>query len=171
MNMKHKILLFYSWIIRLLTSLLPESRFSSSIRGFFYSIAIKKCGKNFQVSSGVILQNLENLEIGNDVYFAPRVIINAAGNVKFEDEVMLGFNVVIVSTDHTKIDNSFRFGESNIGEITLKKGCWIGANSVVLRNTTIEEGVVVGANSVIKGVTVPNSIYVGCPAKIKLKTA
>jgi len=163
--LKHKLLLFYSWTIRLLTSLLPESSFSSRLRGFLYSFGINECGKNFQVSSGVILQNLENLSIGNNVYFAPGVVINAIDKIIFEDEVMLGFNVVVVSGDHSKKDGSYRYGKSKTDKIYFKFGSWVGANSVILKGAVVGKGTVIGANSVLKKLTEEESIYFGNPIK------
>jgi len=149
----------------LITILLPESSFSSRIRGFLYSFGIKECGKNFQVSSGVILQNLENISIGNNVYFAPRVVVNAIDKIIFEDEVMLGFNVVVVSGDHSKLNGSYRYGKSKTGNIHFKFGSWVGANSVILRGAIVENGTAIGANSVLKKTTEKESIYFGNPIK------
>ena len=163
--MIHKLLLFYSWAVRLSTSLLPESSFSSRLRGFLYSFGIKECGKNFQVSSNVILQNLENLSIGNNVYFAPGVVINAIDKIIFEDEVMLGFNVIVVSGDHSKKNGSYRYGKSKTEKIYFKFGSWVGANSVILKGAVIEKGTVIGANSVLKKTTDKESIYFGNPIK------
>lgn len=157
----HSLLLLYSWLIRFGCEVLPESSYSSKIRGFLYSLVLKNCGKNFQVSSGVIIQNLENLTVGNNVYFAPRVIINAIDSVIFEDDVMLGFNVVVVSGDHTKQNGSYRFGKSKKGKIIFKYGSWVGANSVILRGSIVNKGVVIGANSVLKGKTIEDKVYFG----------
>ena len=163
--MEHKILLFYSWIVRQLTSFLPESSISSKVRGFFYGIGMKSCGKNFQVSSNVILLNLENIIVGDNVYFAPGVVVNAIDTITFESEVMLGFNVVVVSGDHTKLKGSYRYGPSRTDKIHFKFGSWVGANSVVLKGATVGRGTVIGANSVLKKITDCNSVYFGNPIK------
>lgn len=42
---------------------------------------------------------------------------------------------------------------------------FIGVNTTVLPNTTIEDNVIIGAGSVVKGVCEANSVYAGLPAK------
>ena len=158
--LNHKILLFVSWIIRIMTVIIPDSRFGNRLRGNLYRLFVSGTCQRLEISSNVRLINLENIYFGNDVYLAPGVIINAIDDVFFEDEVMLGFNVVVVSGDHSKIGNSFRFGKSKTGIIIFKHGCWVGANSVILKGAVISSGTVIGANSVVKSVTEPNSVYI-----------
>jgi acetyltransferase-like isoleucine patch superfamily enzyme len=159
--MKHKILMVLSWIIRTFTSFLPDSKLFNRLRGFIYSFFVSGTTKKLEISSNVRLINLENISFGDDVYLAPGVIINAIDDVIFENQVMLGFNVIVVSGDHTKIHDSYRFGKSKKDKIIFKNGCWVGANSVILKGATISSGTVIGANSVVKSHTEKNSIYVG----------
>jgi acetyltransferase-like isoleucine patch superfamily enzyme len=159
--MNHKLLLIVSWIIRIITVLIPDSKFGNRFRGLLYGLFVSGPAKRLEISSNVRLINLENIVFGNDVYLAPGVIINAIEKILFEDEVMLGFNVVVVSGDHTKIDNSYRFGKSKSDRIIFKYGSWVGANSVILKGAIISSGTVIGANSVVKSITEPNSTYIG----------
>lgn len=166
--MKHKILLIISWYVRIMTSVIPDSKLGNRLRGWFYSLFVSGSCKRLEVSSNVRLINLENITFGTDVYLAPGVIINAIENVIFEDQVMLGFNVVVVSGDHTKIGNSYRFGKSNSKAIIFKHGSWVGANSVILKGSLISSGTVIGANSVLKSKTDSDSVYISSQLK-KLK--
>ena len=50
--------------------------------------------------------------------------------------------------------------------ITIGEGCFIGANSFILKGTTLGNNVVVGAGSVVSGTFPDNVIIAGNPAKI-----
>ena len=50
--------------------------------------------------------------------------------------------------------------------IEIGEGCFIGANSIILKGTTLGNNVVVGAGSVVHGTFPDNVIIAGNPAKI-----
>jgi sugar O-acyltransferase (sialic acid O-acetyltransferase NeuD family) len=51
------------------------------------------------------------------------------------------------------------------GNVTLKSNSMIGTGSTIIQGITIEENVVLGAGAVVTKNTIPNSLYVGVPAK------
>ncbi|WP_351009474.1 hypothetical protein [Shewanella sp. S1-58-MNA-CIBAN-0166] len=163
--MKHKFLLIYTWFVRLCFIFFPDQPIIMRIRGFFYSFGMKKCGRNFQVSSSVILRNLEKISVGNNVYLAPNVIVNAVTDVFFSHEVMVGFNSVIVSGNHSFLDNSFRFGTSISSPIMIGSGSWIGANCTVVAGANVPSCSLVAANSCFTGQHTEEGIYGGVPSK------
>lgn len=155
----------YSWFIGLITFFFPDIPFLMRFRGFLYSLGIKKCGYNFQVSRHCIIRGLDKLSIGNNVYLAPNSIINAIGAIIIEDEVMIAFNSVIVSGNHIFSNNSYRFGKSQPIAIEIKRGAWVSANCTVTGGSKIGEGTVIGANSMVRGSVDSNSLYAGVPVK------
>ena len=56
-----------------------------------------------------------------------------------------------------------------IGPVTLGDHVFVGANSVILPETTIGHHSVVGALSVARGKYPPYSLIVGAPAKVKAR--
>ena len=50
--------------------------------------------------------------------------------------------------------------------IRIGEGCFIGANSIILKGTTLGNNVVVGAGSVVSGTFPDNVIIAGNPAKV-----
>nr|MBW0026557.1 hypothetical protein [Segatella copri] len=50
--------------------------------------------------------------------------------------------------------------------IVIGEGCFIGANTIILKGTTLGRNVVVGAGSVVCGTFPDNVIIAGNPAKI-----
>ncbi|MCF7487632.1 acyltransferase [Vibrio sp. A2-1] len=161
----HKFNLLYTWFIRTVTYWLPDQPVIMRLRGKLYGYRMKSCGRNFQVSSNVILRTLENLTVGDDVYLAPNVVINCSDTITIESEVLIGFNVVVVSSNHSILNGSYRFGTSIDKPIFIGFGSWIGANSTVLAGSYISKSVVIGANSVTNKFVESDGIYAGSPVK------
>lgn len=51
------------------------------------------------------------------------------------------------------------------GKITIGNNCFIGYDSLILKNTTIGNNVIIGARSVVKGNIPSNTVWAGVPAK------
>jgi maltose O-acetyltransferase len=133
-------------------------------RGYCYLLVTSNRSSDFQVSSDVVLRNLENLTIGNSVYLAPGVIINAIGDIHLGDEVMVGFNSVLNSGNHTIKDNSYRYGDKHILPIYVAAGAWIAANCTITAGSNIGLCTLIAANSCYSGGSEDFAIYGGVPA-------
>lgn len=167
--MKHKILLIYTWFVRIILFPLPDIPFIMRFRGFLYSFGMRSCGDDFQVTHDANIKCLENLDVGNNCYIANGCTLICHGLIILEDEVQLGPNVVVVSGNHTARNNSFRFGHGIPGTIILCMGSWVGANSTILAHSILPRGSVLGANSVLnKKFEDVNSLYAGVPARKKI---
>lgn len=164
--MIHKTLLLYTWFIRTIFLIFPDQPLVMKVRGYCYSFGMKSCGKNFQVSASVILRNLENMDVGKDVYLAPNVIINAIDIVCLMDEVMIGFNSVLVSGNHSLVNGSYRYGDSLTDRIEIGRGSWIGANCTVVAGAHLGPSSLLAANSCLSGVHGRKGIYGGVPCKL-----
>lgn len=89
--------------------------------------------------------------------------------ITIEDDVMLAGNVFISDGSHglEHADMPYKFQPmSRIAPVTIKRGCWIGQNVVVLPGVTIGEMAIVGANSVVTQDVPARSIAAGCPARV-----
>lgn len=118
------------------------------------------------VASGALIRSLENISVGNDVYIANYVIINAGGNVTLGDEVMIGFRSCVIAGNHTLSNGSYRFGKSKIKPITIGVGSWIGCNCSILAGSDIPHSSVIGAGSTTtKKLEEPGIYYNGILSK------
>lgn len=63
-------------ILELIGNLLPNNSVGCKLRGRLYKSFFKSCGKNFQVSQNVKLENMKNIVVGNDVYIGYSCWIN-----------------------------------------------------------------------------------------------
>lgn len=162
---------------------------------YFYSYS--KFGSRIAIDNNVIVRHSSSIVLGNRVHLQTGVWLNplssestpsieihdgcdigrncfisAVSSVILENEVLLSPNVIISDHSHETsiLDRSIlNSGISKAKSVRLKKGCWVGANSVILPGVTIGEHSVIGANSVVRK-SVPNfCVAVGSPARIVKK--
>lgn len=153
------------WFVMIVFSFLPDNRISIRIRGYFVSLFLPGKPKGITLGRDVTLLGCDKLLIGDNVYFAKGVWINALGGVKISSEVLLAPYVVIASTKHTFLDGSFFKGKSQFEAITIGHGCWIAAHSTVISGVDLSDGTLVAANSVVTKSFEKRSILSGVPAR------
>ena len=74
---------------------------------------------------------------------------------------MLGPNVSLLTVNHDFEDLQVII----CNPITIKRGAWIDANSVILPGVTVGAGAVVGSGSVVTHDVPPNTVVAGNPAR------
>lgn len=165
--MIHKILLLYAWAVRTFLFFLPDIPIFMRLRGYFYGIAMKKCGKNFQIAHSAIINGLDLCSIGNDVYIANNCNLILNGEIVIGDEVLFGPGVLVSTGNHKFDGHSYRFAKSEMKKVLIGNYTWIGGNSTILGGAVIPEQSIIGAGSVVtkNSCSDKKGIYVGVPAK------
>ncbi|RUR32545.1 acyltransferase [Vreelandella nanhaiensis] len=110
-----------------------------------------------------------SIVIGNNVTSNSMLQVFAQGRVSIEDNVGFGPNVFINDASHGlgSVNVAFKYQPlSGPYPITIGKGCWIGANVVIMPGVNIGMYSVIGANSVVTKNIPAYSIAVGAPAKV-----
>lgn len=153
----HFMLFFTNW--------LPDLVIVLKIRGFLCRPFFGKAGKNLRLGRNLTFYNPQNIEIGNNVYIAYGNWFSANEKIIIDDEVLIGPYCVFASSNHTKKNGSYRYGKSDKKSILIKKGSWIGAQSVITAGSIIEEGVLIGGNSLVRGKLYKQKKYAGNPVK------
>lgn len=109
------------------------------------------------------------MKIGNGTYIGRFVQINAWRNVSIGSNVLVADRVFISDADHnfSNTDVPIRLqGDSYVGPVVLKDGCWIGIGAVILPGVTVGRNAVVAANSVVTKDVPDLAVVGGVPAKI-----
>lgn len=106
-----------------------------------------------------IARHHENLKLGKNVQIGAFTLLDCMKEMEIQDNVKIGWSCTIIS--YSSIDKKS-------GKITLKKGCKVGANSVIFPGVTIGEEAIVGANSLIRRDVPAGQTWVGSPA-IRIK--
>lgn len=118
----------------------------------------------------VRIHKLRGVKIGRNVFIGSDVFIDNTypDSITIEDFVtiisrtfIIGHNFIPLHlTEILEKDSSHRKG------VCLKKGCYIGAQCVIMPGVTIGECSVIGAGSVVTEKIPPYSIAMGSPAKV-----
>lgn len=96
--------------------------------------------------------------------------IYAMDRIEIGNEVLIGGNCKIIDNDFHPLQAEKRKNQQpediKKAPIIIGDGCFIGANSILLKGTTLGKNCVVGAGSVVHGSFPDNVIIAGNPAKI-----
>jgi len=109
------------------------------------------------------------ISIGNRVTATGGLQIAALSEITIEDDVLFATNINITDGLHgyENANEPYKYQPiCKVAPITIKRGCWIGQNVVILPGITIGEFSIIGANSVVTKSIPDKSIAIGNPAKV-----
>ena len=111
------------------------------------------------------------VEVGDHTHFAPGCVLYGWGGLRVGSYCAIAawcmLSTVSQFTDKTE-QPMVTYGE-NADPITLEDDVYLGAHVVVNQGVTVRRGCVVGANSVVLSDTEEYGFYVGAPARLKRK--
>ena len=163
--MKHKFLLLYSWFVRTILYFLPDIPFIMRFRGWLYGLGMKKCGKNFQVTHSTILNGLDKMFVGKNVYIANFGNIICNGYVFLGDNILIGPSIVISSGNHY-FKNGMLSSDSLEDDILIGENVWIASHVTILAGVKIPNNSIIAAGAIVNKKSCTNSgMYAGVPAK------
>lgn len=104
----------------------------------------------------------KGLSVGDNVFINYNCSMMSAGRIIIEDNVQIGPNVMLVTTNH-----DFNHREVVLHRpIVIKKNAWIGGRAMILPGVTVGENAVVAGGAVVTKDVEPNTIVGGNPAKV-----
>jgi acetyltransferase-like isoleucine patch superfamily enzyme len=113
-----------------------------------------------------------DLSIGDNVYINYNVHIGCINKVSIGNNVLFASNIFISDHSHgltdgqdIEISPAFRALTSK-GPVIIKDDVWIGENVSIMPDVTIGRGCIIGANSVVTKSFPDYSIIAGVPAKL-----
>jgi maltose O-acetyltransferase len=122
-------------------------------------------GENVGITSGLNIIGEGIVHIGAGVFINHDCIIESAGDVTLEENVVMGYRVTITTSAHDMTDPDHRGGPWVTAPVTIGKGAWLGASVIVMSGVTIGPGAVVGAGSIVTRDCEPHGLYLGSPAR------
>ncbi|MCM1458712.1 MAG: acyltransferase [Bacteroides sp.] len=125
----------------------------------FFTLELAKGSKlifqgkvNISKNCRICVRDGATLKIGAGIFMNDGCQIICRDKISIGNNVQFGQNVLIFDHDHDyKAEGGVAEGKFKCGEIEIGNNVWIGANSVILRNTKIGDNCVIAAGSVIKG--------------------
>lgn len=138
------------------------------LRWLLYKLLFKRLDGYCYVYPGVRLSHVYGISAGRGLAVSQGAFIYGRGGITFGDDVMIGPNAVIVSSQHRFDDPRLPMVYQGHQEapVTIGSDVWIGANAVVVPGVTIADGTVVGAGAVVTRDTEPYTIVGGIPAAL-----
>ncbi len=130
-------------------------------------------GEEAEVRPGAYVIGCSKVSLGRRVILRPGCMLFAdprtdGAGIVIEDEVMLGSGVHIYVHNHRFDDISCPIidqGHYASKAVTIERGAWVGANSVLLPGVVIGGNAVVGAGSVVTKSVAPRTVVAGNPAR------
>lgn len=124
------------------------------------------CGEGTCIVGPVYLGNVAKVSFGCHVWVGTKFSVYGNGAVTIEDNVDIAPDVAFLTGSHEVSDNPQRRAGKGVSyEIEVQEGCWIGARSTIMGNTTIDTGTIIAAGAVINRSVGPNVIVGGVPGK------
>ena len=139
----------------------PIQRFSPNVVTEFNRGSKVNLGKMVRVHSGtkIKVRNGGKLSIGANAKINYNCIIVCHNSIEIGEGTEFGPSVYLYDHDHDYRaglkENKFKSAPVVIG-----KNCWIGANTIILRGTTIGDNCVIGAGCIVHGKVPANSLFV-----------
>jgi acetyltransferase-like isoleucine patch superfamily enzyme len=94
------------------------------------------------------------------------------GEIVIEDDVLIGAGVHFYTNNHKFSDTNAPIISQGYPDATptdsiiLKRGCWVGANVVILPGVEIGENSVVGAGTIVTKSVPSRVVFAGNPGKV-----
>jgi acetyltransferase-like isoleucine patch superfamily enzyme len=108
------------------------------------------------------------VEIGHHTHFAPNCILYGWGGLKIGPYCNIAAHTVFATVGHDPVirgEKPMCMVPACSGPITLVEDVWTGANVTITADVTIAKGCIIGANAVLTKSTEPYGLYVGVPAR------
>ena len=157
MNAKQLYRATLSWVRVAIIKLFHFSKFS--IKGipvsapfcFTISKGYVEIGRRVNILKGTHIAAVDGgkISIGDSVYINRNCEIISRENISIGNGCRFGPNVCIYDHNH-RFDYSGVKDEYKTGKVVIGNGCWLAANSVVLKGCTIGDGCVIGAGVVVR---------------------
>ena len=106
------------------------------------------------------------IKIGNNIATNNNIFVCAANYIEIGSNTLIGQNVTLMDHEAHGIHSNDRNKIGEIGTIIIGENCWIGNNTIILKNSKIGENSIVAAGAVVSGIFPKNVVIGGVPAKI-----
>ena len=144
---------------------IPDGPHGDRARGKLYEPYLKSFGENFKVGSQAFIFNPNGLSVGNHVYIGFNSYLGQ-GEIRLDDEVLIGNFVSLTASNHLMKGDSFRFGGYKAEPILIGSGTWLGAQSSITAGVTIGRSCLVATGAIVTKSFGDNNIIGGVPAKV-----
>jgi acetyltransferase-like isoleucine patch superfamily enzyme len=154
---------WFGWIVRSVPFML-----GFGLRALYGKLLFKKLQGMPLIYPGVHFTHSYGLSIGSGFSINTGALIDGRGGILIHDNVMVGPNVVIVSSTHDfqQTETPMNKKDHILAPVEICDDVWIGANAVIMGGIKINRGAVIGAGAVVTHDVPEYKIVGGVPAKV-----
>ncbi len=150
----------------LLANWLPDNVMFFRLRGLLARPFLGTCGANLRLGRNITFYNPSNIHLGQDVYIAQGCWFMGGEEICIGDEAIFGPYCVVVSSNHTSLNGSFRYGTPKKMPISIGRGSWIASHVTITAGCEIGDSVLIAAGAVVKGKIHSSTMAGGIPARV-----
>ena len=159
----------YDWpvhFIRLMTNWLPDNVVFLRLRGVLLKPFFKQCGKDLRIGRNTFFYRPSLISFGDHVYLAYGCSLMADEQINIGNDVMFAPFSVVVTGNHTSKNGSFRYGPAQTAPVEIGRGCWVGVHAVITPGVSIGENTLIAAGAVVTA-DIPSGVVAGgVPARV-----
>ena len=128
----------------------------------------KKVGDNIRIGQGVIIDNISELQIGNNVSLNSYCYLIASGGITIGNNVSIAHHSSIVAESHTWDDVTIPICYNKLipTPVVIEDDVWVGCGVRIIGPAHIRNRTIIAAGAVVKGELDTHKIYGGIPAKV-----
>jgi acetyltransferase-like isoleucine patch superfamily enzyme len=154
---------YLGWLLRSLPG--PEGM---ALRALLYRFLLKGVKSSPLIYSGVYLTHTYGIEVGRNFSVNSGSLLDGRGGIRIGDWVMVGPQVVIVSSEHDYLqtDGPMASVDHQMRPVVIEDDVWIGAHAFIRGGTIIGRGAVVAAGAMVVTDVGSGDIVAGVPAKV-----
>lgn len=155
-----------NYLIKIILIFIPETR-CFRFKRCLYRLVGYKIGKNVRICSSARIYGPGIIELGNNVWIGPEVMIISSSKITIEENSGLGPRVYVSTGTHKIGDiKDTMLGTGINMDVHIKKGCMISSYALIMPGITVEEMTVVAAGAVVTKNFNSFSLIAGIPAKV-----
>jgi acetyltransferase-like isoleucine patch superfamily enzyme len=130
--------------------------------------AARAYGEGSIVGTGCRVLAPERLEVGAGVIVARDVTLDARGDLRLDDEALIGFESVLLTHTHRSDEIGVAIQRQGMYSAPIRIGAraWLGMRVLVLPGVEIGEDAIVASGAVVTASIPPRSIAAGVPARV-----
>jgi acetyltransferase-like isoleucine patch superfamily enzyme len=150
-----------------ITAVLNRLTFNDAdeVRALFSELIGKKVDESFLLIPPFYTAGGKEIRVGHNVFVNQNCTFYDLGGLNIADDVMIGPNVSIITTEHPLEPSERR--AATIGKpITIERNVWIAASATIVGGVRVGENSVVAAGSVVTRDVPSNTLVGGNPARV-----
>ncbi|MGI6535988.1 MAG: acyltransferase [Eggerthellaceae bacterium] len=124
-------------------------------------------GPGVKLVGPIEIGTVANLIAERDCWLGKNLKIDGNGTVRLGKNIDIGPQVTFCTGGHEIGPSEHRAGRGIVATQRIGSGCWIGAHSLIVGNTSIGAGCVVAAGAVVLKDSPDDVLLAGIPAVVK----